>query len=124
MVDKDVTCYYSDLPSPMAYLIEQEKEEAKSKSSTKFRFDERDINRIIEMAWEDRTPFEAIEFQFGLKEKEVIEFMRLNSLPSSFKMWRKRMKHRKTKHAALRNGTVIRFKCNRQRGTGNKISKR
>ena len=57
---------------------------------------EKDINRIIEMAWEDRTPFEAIEFQFGLKEKEVIEFMRRNSLPSSFKMWRKRMKSRKT----------------------------
>ena len=76
------------------------------------------------MAWEDRTPFEAIEFQFGLKEKEVIEFMRQNSLPSSFKMWRTRMKARKTKHAALRNEEVNRFKCSRQRGTGNKISKR
>ncbi|MDH4460867.1 MAG: TIGR03643 family protein [Spirosomataceae bacterium] len=85
---------------------------------------EADINRIIEMAWEDRTPFEAIEFQFGLKEKEVIEFMRKNSIPSSFKMWRKRMKSRKTKHQALREDGMNRFKCNRQRGTGNKISKR
>ncbi len=85
---------------------------------------EADSNRIIEMAWEDRTPFEAIEFQFGLTEKEVIEFMRKNSIPSSFKMWRKRMKSRKTKHQALREQGINRFKCNRQRGTGNKIAKR
>lgn len=83
-----------------------------------------DLDRIIQMAWEDRTPFEAIEFQFGLKEKDVIEFMRKNSLPSSFRMWRKRMQARKTKHSARRNDGVDRFKCNRQRGTGNKISKR
>lgn len=87
-------------------------------------FTEKDIDRIIQMAWEDRTPFEAIEYQFGLTEKDVIEFMRKNSLPSSFRMWRKRMKSRKTKHIALRDATVVRFKCNRQRGTGNKISKR
>jgi len=122
--DADLTCYYTDLPSPMAYLIEQEKEEAKQKIKEKVVFNERDINRIIEMAWEDRTPFEAIEFQFGLKEKDVIEFMRLNSLASSFRMWRKRMKSRKTKHQALRDLNTNRFKCNRQRGTGNKISKR
>lgn len=85
---------------------------------------EDDIDRIIQMAWEDRTPFEAIEFQFGLKEKEVIEFMRKNSLPSSFRMWRKRMKSRKTKHTALRDTAINRFKCNRQRVTGNKIAKR
>jgi uncharacterized protein (TIGR03643 family) len=76
------------------------------------------------MAWEDRTPFEAIEFQFGLKEKQVIEFMRQNSLPSSFRMWRKRMTSRKTKHAALRESSVARFKCSRQKASGNKISKR
>jgi uncharacterized protein (TIGR03643 family) len=122
MYKNDLTCCYSDLPSPMAYFIEQEKEELKS--NKKIILTERDINRIIEMAWEDRTPFEAIEFQFGLKEKDVIEFMRLNSLPSSFRMWRKRMKSRKTKHVALRDDTTKRFKCNRQRGTGNKISKR
>ncbi len=83
-----------------------------------------DIDRIIQMAWEDRTPFEAIEFQFGLKEKDVIEFMRKNSLPSSFKMWRKRMKSRKTKHSFLREKSIDRFKCSRQRNSGNKIAKR
>ena len=87
-------------------------------------FSERDKDRIIQMAWEDRTPFEAIEFQFGLKEKAVIEFMRKHSLPSSFKMWRKRMKSRKTKHSFLREKSMSRFKCSRQRDSGNKISKR
>ena len=119
MDPNNLICYYSDLPSPMAYLKLQEKDEKSTHN-----FSQREINRIIEMAWEDRTPFEAIEFQFGLKEKEVIEFMRKNSLPSSFKMWRKRMKSRKTKHLKLREQSVKRFKCNRQRGTGNKISKR
>jgi uncharacterized protein (TIGR03643 family) len=83
-----------------------------------------EIDRIIQMAWEDRTPFEAIEFQFGLKEKEVIEFMRKHSLPSSFRMWRKRMHARKTKHLSLRETSVQRFKCSRQKASGNKISKR
>ena len=69
-----------------------------------------DLSRIIEMAWEDRTPFEAIEFQFGLKEKEVILFMRENSLPSSFKMWRERVQGRATKHAKLRVNGIDRFK--------------
>ena len=76
------------------------------------------------MAWEDRTPFEAIEMQFGLKEKDVIDFMRANSLPSSFRMWRKRMQSRKTKHSALRDRSVNRFKCSQQRDSGNKIAKR
>jgi uncharacterized protein (TIGR03643 family) len=84
-----------------------------------------DKDRIIEMAWEDRTPFEAIELQFGLKEKDVISFMRTNSKPSSFRMWRKRMTGRSTKHMALRSDDVNRFKCNRQRSISmNKISKR
>ncbi|MGZ2980097.1 TIGR03643 family protein, partial [Pseudomonas aeruginosa] len=61
-------------------------------------FTDFDKDRIIEMAWEDRTPFEAIYFQFGLTEKDVIAFMRANSKPSSFKMWRKRMQGRNTKH--------------------------
>jgi uncharacterized protein (TIGR03643 family) len=122
MADENLMCYYSDLPSPLAYLaLQDEDEEEKNKSII---LSEKDINRIIEMAWEDRTPFEAIEFQFGLREKEVIEFMRKHSLPSSFKMWRKRMKSRKTKHVALRDKNALRFKCNRQRGTGNKIAKR
>ena len=84
-----------------------------------------DIDRIIEMAWEDRTPFEAILFQFGLQEKEVIELMRNNSKPSSFRMWRKRMQGRKTKHQAFRADAVNRFRCSRQKQISmNKISKR
>jgi uncharacterized protein (TIGR03643 family) len=61
-----------------------------------------DISRIIEMAWEDRTPFEAIKSQFGLDESAVVDLMRAQLKPSSFRMWRKRMKGRVTKHAALR----------------------
>ncbi len=63
---------------------------------------ESDISRIIEMAWEDRTPFEAIEVQFGLNESAVISLMRKEMKRSSFKMWRERMAGRSTKHAALR----------------------
>ena len=66
-------------------------------------------SRIIEMAWEDRTPFGAIEFQFGLSEEEVIDLMRQEMKSSSFKMWRKRVTGRKTKHRKLRNNDVDRF---------------
>ena len=83
------------------------------------------IDRIIEMAWEDRTTFEAIEAQFGLKQQDVIRLMRKEMKPSSFKMWRRRTKGRNTKHASLRNKYVDRFKCSRQRVISiNKISKR
>lgn len=86
---------------------------------------EQAIDRIIEMAWEDRTPFEAIEFQFGLPEKEVIALMRKEMKRSSFLMWRKRMTGKSTKHQSLRSNDVTRFKCKLQRTiTGNKISKR
>jgi len=86
---------------------------------------DRDINRIVEMGWEDRTPFDAIQFQFGLKEQEVIEIMRREMKPSSFRMWRKRVQGRKTKHSKKRVEGIDRFKCTRQRAiTGNKISKR
>lgn len=88
-------------------------------------FTSADIDRIIEMAWEDRTPFEAIEHQFGLSEKEVIDLMRREMKVSSFRMWRKRTNGRNTKHMALRDSDVGRFKCSRQRViSGNKISKR
>jgi uncharacterized protein (TIGR03643 family) len=84
-----------------------------------------DIDRIIEMAWEDRTPFEAIEYQFGLTQKDVIQLMRKEMKVSSFRMWRKRTSGRDTKHAELRNTDVSRFKCSRQKTiTLNKISKR
>lgn len=88
-------------------------------------FTAEDTDRIIEMAWEDRTSFEAIEIQFGLKEKEVVALMRKEMKAASFKMWRKRTNGRTTKHAALRSDQVTRFKCYRQRLiSGNKISKR
>ena len=84
-----------------------------------------DIDRIIEMAWEDRTPFEAIERQFGLKQAGVIKLMRKEMKLRSFKLWRNRTKSRATKHKALRIDAVSRFKCSRQRViTHNKISKR
>ena len=57
-----------------------------------------DISRVIEMAWEDRTPFDAINYQFNIKENEVIQLMRSNLKKSSFKMWRKRVTGRKSKH--------------------------
>jgi len=76
------------------------------------------------MAWEDRTTFDAIKFQFGLGEQEVINLMRKEMKLKSFKLWRKRVQGRKTKHLKLRDNTVNRFKCTRQRSTGNKISKR
>tara|TARA_B100001059_G_scaffold35659_2_gene28792 strand:+ start:81246 stop:81530 length:285 start_codon:yes stop_codon:yes gene_type:complete len=83
------------------------------------------IDRIIEMAWEDRTPFDAIQMQFGLKEEEVIRMMRREMKSSSFKMWRARVQGRKTKHLKQRETEVDRFKCSRQRGiSNNKVSKR
>lgn len=82
------------------------------------------IDRVIEMAWEDRTPFEAIKFQFDLTEDDVITIMRREMKSKSFAMWRKRVQGRKTKHTKLRENSLNRFKCSRQRSTGNKISKR
>lgn len=85
-----------------------------------------DIDRVIEMAWEDRTPFEAIEFQFGLPEKEVIALMRRELKRSSFNLWRKRVNSGVSqKHLQKREESISRFKCTRQRAISlNKISKR
>ena len=84
-----------------------------------------DIDRIIEMAWEDRTTFDAILETFCLNETEVISLMRRNLKPSSFRLWRKRVSGRKTKHLAKRNFELGRFKCSRQGNINqNKISKR
>ena len=84
-----------------------------------------DIDRIIEMAWEDRTTFDAIFKTFGLNESEVISIMRKNLKSPSFKLWRKRVTGRKTKHEAKRNFQLGRFKCSRQKNINqNKISKR
>lgn len=88
-------------------------------------FSEIDLDRIIEMAWEDRTPFEAITFQFGISERQTIDIMRTEMKRSSFNMWRKRVQGRTTKHAKLRVDGIDRFKCTLQRQiTHNKISKR
>jgi hypothetical protein len=89
-------------------------------------FSPTDIDRIIEMAWEDRTPFEAIRFQFGLSEQETVRLMRLHLKRSSFKLWRKRVHEGVSqKHAHKRNPAISRFKSNLQRQiTLNKISKR
>lgn len=89
-------------------------------------FTERQLDRIIEMAWEDRTPFEAIEFQFDLPEKDVIKVMRGNLKENSFKLWRKRVNSGvSTKHLKKRSEDITRFKCTRQRAiSSNKISKR
>ena len=88
--------------------------------------DPTDIDRIIEMAWEDRTPFEAIEVQFGLSEKEVIKLMRNTLKRSSFNLWRKRVNEGVSqKHLKKRDEDIDRFKCSRQRSISlNKISKR
>ena len=85
-----------------------------------------DIDRVIEMAWEDRTPFEAIRIQFGLSESQVIELMRNNLKRSSFNLWRKRVNSGVSqKHLKKRNPAIDRFKCYRQRQiSSNKISKR
>ena len=72
-----------------------------------------DLDRIIEMAWEDRTPFEAIEFQFGLSEPQVIAVMRQQMKASSFKLWRKRVSGRKTKHAAISRSDRFRASCHK-----------
>ena len=90
----------------------------------KIELDEIKTDRVIEMAWEDRTPFYAILLQFGLKEQDVITLMRREMKPSSFKMWRARVQGRKTKHSKSRSETVDRFKCSRQRNiSNNKVSK-
>ena len=92
----------------------------------KFEFTEVELDRIIEMAWEDRTPFEAILFQFNLAEKDVIKLMRATLKESSFKRWRKRVNSGVSqKHLKKRNPEINRFKCSRQKViSGNRISKR
>lgn len=88
--------------------------------------DDQSKDRIIEMAWEDRTPFEAILYQFGITEQEVIKLMRSELKESSFKLWRKRVNQGVSqKHLKKRYSGISRFKCTRQKAiSNNKISKR
>jgi uncharacterized protein (TIGR03643 family) len=94
--------------------------------SKKTHFNEVELDRIIEMAWEDRTTFEAIMFQFGLPEKEVIKLMRKELKSGSFKLWRKRVNSGVSqKHSKKINNSTYRFRSSRQKSiSGNKISKR
>ena len=109
-------CHYSDLPSPSAYT--QIVNDAKKPTEV-------DVDRIIAMAWEDRTPFEAIEYQFGLKESAVKQLMKNNLKFSSYKLWRNRVENCTTKHLGKRVDTIERFKSKMQRNiSNNKISKR
>ncbi|MDC0468216.1 TIGR03643 family protein [Bacteroidia bacterium] len=88
--------------------------------------EETDIDRIIEMAWEDRTPFEAIAYQFGLSEAQTIQLMRKELKRSSFNLWRKRVNSGVSqKHLKKRDSEIQRFRCSRQKAISkNKISKR
>ncbi|MEN9441711.1 MAG: hypothetical protein RLZ33_1788 [Bacteroidota bacterium] len=109
-------CHYSDLPSPMAYVKQVEEEPTLT---------DQEIDRIIEMAWEDRTPFDAIHHQFGLKEADVKKLMKKELKFSSYKLWRERVENCQTKHAKKRVEEISRFKSQQQRSiTNNKISKR
>ena len=83
--------------------------------------DQDNLNRIIEMAWEDRTPFDVIYKEFDITQNELERLMRNNLKPGSFKLWRKRVSGRKTKHIAKRNNQINRHKCDRQ---GKLVSKR
>jgi len=84
-----------------------------------------DIDRVIQMAWEDRTSFDAIKLQFGLSEQEVKQIMRTEMKDSSWLMWRKRVSGRKTKHLKNHTEPNFRFKCTLQKTIStNKISKR
>ena len=96
-----------------------------SKITKKYNLSERNVDRIVEMAWEDRTSFDAIEAQFGVPESDVIILMREQMKPSSWRMWRTRVQGRATKHQQKRNFDEGPFKSGRQRSiTHNKISKR
>lgn len=91
----------------------------------KYNFTNIELDRIIEMAWEDRTTFDAIKFQFNLSEADVKVLMKKELKFSSYKLWRKRVESCKTKHSATRVPGINRFKCNLQRSiSNNKISKR
>ena len=97
-----------------------------SKNTTTTDFPPEQIDRIIEMAWEDRTPFDAIKIQFGLSQGDVEKLMRKELKHSSFKRWRKRVSSGVgVKHRYKADPDMLRFKCSRQRAiSGNRVSKR
>ena len=116
-MESELYCYYSDLPSPLAYVFR--------KNEQSIKLSDVEIDRVIEMAWEDRTPFDAIKIQFDLNEQAVRNLMRKELKSSSYRLWRKRVENCKTKHVKMRSEEINRFKCNLQRTiSNNKISKR
>ena len=78
-------------------------------------FTEKQLDRIIEMAWEDRTSFEAIKIQFDINQDEVIKIMRSTLKKKSFKIWRERTKGRKTKHRKINDISTMRFRSKNQK---------
>jgi uncharacterized protein (TIGR03643 family) len=111
-------CYYSGLPSPFFYESTEKEEEKPSLSDIQ-------IDRIIEMAWEDRTPFEAISNQFGLNESAVRSLMKKELRVKSYILWRKRVEASKLKHLQRRAEKFVKFKSSSQSTiSNNKISKR
>lgn len=108
---------YSDLSSSTAHV-----KRAENFPTT---LTDTEVDRIIEMAWEDRTSFDAIKFQFGLNEAAVKTLMKKELKFSSYKLWRNRVENCKTKHSSKRTSGIDRFKCNLQRSiSNNKVSKR
>ena len=100
---------YSGIATPNRLRIPVTAIEKSSQPQPEFTRSE--LSRIIEMAWEDRTPFEAIEFNYGLNESSVINLMRREMKARSFRLWRKRVTSRKTKHQSLRSPDVSRGYC-------------
>ena len=93
--------------------------------SKNFYFNENEIDRIISMSWEDRTPFESIEYQFDLNHNQLEKFLKIYLKRSSYILWKKRVRSRFTKHQNKRFKSITRFKCSRQKSiSNNKISKR
>lgn len=91
----------------------------------KYQLDEAAVDRIVQMAWEDRTPFDAIKAQFGVPEADVIRLMKQEMRLRNWQKWRARVQGRKTKHRALQEDDTLRFRSKMQRSiTGNRISKR
>lgn len=90
----------------------------------KYQLSREDCDRIVEMAWEDRTPFEAIKMQYGVTEAEVIRIMRAEMTLKNWQKWRARVQGRSTKHRNLSPKNVTRFKSKMQKASGNRISKK
>ena len=111
VIDNDIVKIQIDNTDDLGSLNNNQKS---NDLNVKNAFDDYQINRIIQMAWEDRTPFEAIELQFGLKEKDVIKLMKANLKNSSYILWRKRVKSRRMKHLKLVDNFDRRFKSTSQ----------